>query len=607
MRIGTKAFVRLPHCVGEPLSMMLAGVALEGPCPALRSSRSKNKLCLRERPGTNVGTCVDGPKVTEAPSIPTALTQSEGAPPSFDAGGLSSRAPRPQTDFNRSLAVAVRAALTGGGREDGQVDFSPELDPLISHSMAKRELSAQADKGSEAQLVLELDSPRQTAAGAAHLSEGPATRILPPAGPVFSQPKNSLASGTECGPNLDSIATEAFAPSPGFRSAEASSEFLVRIENTIQAADNVMRLAQDVVHTAEPARQPEGMAASHHEHAFGLPARVPLAVALSLAIPLSAAMAWLIVVGPRFDTRTATSSLDRAAIISHPTNPLNERSIYAGEQDARIASASPDPEASAAVKQVAHAAVEAGSGPRSERVSEVASEERATLTIGGAVASVGGPEPLALPIRVGTDAPDGGTSPGPSGARDEEKAVGTSGRLMGIPSVLGTQHAAPATTEATSTAQASTPLEPTVIAPMPSGGAEMALQGPGRLPGGQAGQSPAGVAPQPTSRASSISADEIMRFRQRGEALVSAGDIAAGRLLLQRAAQAHDAQAALVLAGTYDPSVLAKLAAPGVAADPVAARRWYETAKALGSDLASQRLDILAEWLTLDHASPNPR
>jgi hypothetical protein len=173
--------------------------------------------------------------------------------------------------------------------------------------------------------------------------------------------------------------------------------------------------------------------------------------------------------------------------------------------------------------------------------------------------------------------------------------------------VLGTQNAAPATTEATSTAQASTPPEPTVIAPMPrSGAAEMAIEAPGGAPG-QASQSPAGVAPQPTSvRASSISPEEIMRFRQRGEALVSAGDIAAGRLLLQRAAQAHDAQAALVLAGTYDPSVLAKLAAPGVAADPVAARRWYETAKALGSDLASQRLDILAEWLTLDHASANP-
>jgi hypothetical protein len=77
--------------------------------------------------------------------------------------------------------------------------------------------------------------------------------------------------------------------------------------------------------------------------------------------------------------------------------------------------------------------------------------------------------------------------------------------------------------------------------------------------------------------------------------------------LLQRAAQAHDAQAALVLAGTYDPTVLAKLAAPGVAADPATARRWYETAQALGSDLASQRLDILAEWLTLDRASANPR
>jgi TPR repeat protein len=73
--------------------------------------------------------------------------------------------------------------------------------------------------------------------------------------------------------------------------------------------------------------------------------------------------------------------------------------------------------------------------------------------------------------------------------------------------------------------------------------------------------------------------------------------VSAGRLLLQRAAEAHDAQSALVLAGTYDPLALKRFGAFGVAADPVMARHWYEEAKALGSELASQRLDMLAEWL----------
>src|SRR5262249_17450986 len=112
----------------------------------------------------------------------------------------------------------------------------------------------------------------------------------------------------------------------------------------------------------------------------------------------------------------------------------------------------------------------------------------------------------------------------------------------------------------------------------------------------------------PTSaRASSPGPDEIRRLRERGEALVSAGDIAAGRLLLQRAALAHDIQAALVLAATYDPIVLAGFGSFGVAADPVMARHWYARARALGSELAWQRLDMLAEWLRAGRASSNRR
>jgi hypothetical protein len=185
---------------------------------------------------------------------------------------------------------------------------------------------------------------------------------------------------------------------------------------------------------------------------------------------------------------------------------------------------------------VAHAALEAGSGPLSERVSEVVSEERATPTIGGAVASVGAPGQSAPPKPVGTDAPDGGAPSGPSGAGDEEKVVGISGRSMGTPSMLGTQRAAPATTEATSTAQATTPPEPTAIAPVPTGGAaKTAIEAPGGSPG-KASQSPTRVAPQPTSaRASSISPEKnhaVSRTRSgacvRGRYLSRTPPIAAG-------------------------------------------------------------------------------
>jgi TPR repeat protein len=65
-------------------------------------------------------------------------------------------------------------------------------------------------------------------------------------------------------------------------------------------------------------------------------------------------------------------------------------------------------------------------------------------------------------------------------------------------------------------------------------------------------------------------------------------------VLLQRAVEANDAEAALVLGATYDPFVLRELNVFGVAADLVTARNWYEKAKELGSPDAPRRLDILA-------------
>jgi TPR repeat protein len=72
------------------------------------------------------------------------------------------------------------------------------------------------------------------------------------------------------------------------------------------------------------------------------------------------------------------------------------------------------------------------------------------------------------------------------------------------------------------------------------------------------------------------------------------GDLSAARLVLQRAAEANDVEAALALAGTYDPFVLQKLRVYGVSADAAMARAWYEKAKELGSAEARQRLEILA-------------
>lgn len=91
-----------------------------------------------------------------------------------------------------------------------------------------------------------------------------------------------------------------------------------------------------------------------------------------------------------------------------------------------------------------------------------------------------------------------------------------------------------------------------------------------------------------------LSAEEIATLLKRGEELFKTGDLAGARLLLQRAAEAHDPVGALALATTYDPNVLDELGVRGVAGDAAAARAWYEKAKEYGSREAPRRLELLA-------------
>ena len=88
--------------------------------------------------------------------------------------------------------------------------------------------------------------------------------------------------------------------------------------------------------------------------------------------------------------------------------------------------------------------------------------------------------------------------------------------------------------------------------------------------------------------------DEIATALKRGDELIASGDLAAARLVLQRAAEAGDARAALTLAGTYDPIVLEKIAVHGFAPNIAMAREWYEKAKQSGSVDAPRRLEMLA-------------
>jgi hypothetical protein len=92
-----------------------------------------------------------------------------------------------------------------------------------------------------------------------------------------------------------------------------------------------------------------------------------------------------------------------------------------------------------------------------------------------------------------------------------------------------------------------------------------------------------------------LDVDELEGLFKRAQVLLGEGDISSARLLLRRAAEAGDANAALALAGTYDRGELAKLKVIGVVHDNAQAKLWYTKAVALGSAEAMRRLQQLAQ------------
>ncbi len=111
-------------------------------------------------------------------------------------------------------------------------------------------------------------------------------------------------------------------------------------------------------------------------------------------------------------------------------------------------------------------------------------------------------------------------------------------------------------------------------------------------------QAPAPVAaqpaPPPPEPVRTLDADTLAGLMTRARSLIGVGDIAAARLLLERAANARDATAALLLAQTYDPAVLGTSDARTVIGDASTARDWYQRAASLGSAEARQRLGQLS-------------
>ncbi len=100
-------------------------------------------------------------------------------------------------------------------------------------------------------------------------------------------------------------------------------------------------------------------------------------------------------------------------------------------------------------------------------------------------------------------------------------------------------------------------------------------------------------APREAAPVRRIDPDELAALLKRAKGLLAIGDITSARLLLERAADAQEPEAALMLAGTYDPQVLGGQDLRSVTPDPEAAKIWYQKAAQMGSADAKRRLGQL--------------
>src|SRR6266403_927996 len=119
---------------------------------------------------------------------------------------------------------------------------------------------------------------------------------------------------------------------------------------------------------------------------------------------------------------------------------------------------------------------------------------------------------------------------------------------------------------------------------------QSALQGRTPSAAAPAAALPVAAPPVASSPERRLDADELAALMKRAKGLIAIGDIASARLLLERAADAQEASAALLLAQTYDPAVLGAQDTRSITPDLAAARTWYQKAAQLGSSDATQGL-----------------
>jgi hypothetical protein len=100
------------------------------------------------------------------------------------------------------------------------------------------------------------------------------------------------------------------------------------------------------------------------------------------------------------------------------------------------------------------------------------------------------------------------------------------------------------------------------------------------------------IAAAPASGAAPAS-EAARRLCAQGLVAMASGDIAGARLYLERAAEAGDTRALMVLGESYDPTTLARMGALGIKGDAGKARDYYAKALAAGMGAARERMAAL--------------
>ena len=100
------------------------------------------------------------------------------------------------------------------------------------------------------------------------------------------------------------------------------------------------------------------------------------------------------------------------------------------------------------------------------------------------------------------------------------------------------------------------------------------------------------IAAAPASGAAPAS-EAARRLCAQGLVAMASGDIAGARLYLERAAEAGDTRALMVLGESYDPTTLSRMGALGIKGDAGKARDYYAKALAAGMGAARERMAAL--------------